>query len=204
VHSVRSYLTNYSAEVFLKIDVKNAFNSVERDSLLLMVNNKIPLIYPYLWQCYSSPSYLIYNGSLIYSQVGCQQGDPLGPAIFSLSIHPTIERLSSHLNVWYLDDGALGGSAETVLKDLETIIVEFEKIGLSLNYSKCKLFLSPHVSEERKIDILKKCESLSPDIRKTSAEDLSLLGSPLFEDAMPNFFSKILEKFDLLVKKSKT
>jgi hypothetical protein len=127
VHSVRSYLTNYSAEVFLKIDVKNAFNSVERDSLLLMVNKKIPLIYPYLWQCYSSPSYLIYNGSLIYSQVGCQQGDPLGPAIFSLSIHPTIERLSSHLNVWYLDDGALGGSAETVLKDLETIIVEFEK-----------------------------------------------------------------------------
>jgi hypothetical protein len=201
VHSVRSYLTNYSAEVFLKIDVKNAFNSVERDSLLLMVNNKIPLIYPYLWQCYSSPSYLIYNGSLIYSQVGCQQGDPLGPAIFSLSIHPTIERLSSHLNVWYLDDGALGGSAETVLKDLETIIVEFEKIGLSLNYSKCELFLSPNVSEERKIDILKKFESLSPDIRKTSAEDLSLLGSLLFEDAMSNFFSTILEKFDLLVKK---
>jgi hypothetical protein len=165
VHSVRSYLTNYSAEVFLKIDFKNAFNSVERDSLLLMVNNKIPLIYPYLWQCYSSPSYLIYNGNLIYSQVGCQQGDPLGPAIFSLSIHPTIERLSSHLNVWYLDDGALGGSAETVLKDLETIIVEFEKIGLSLNYSKCELFLSPDVSEERKIDILKKFESLSPDIR---------------------------------------
>jgi hypothetical protein len=55
-------------------------------------------------------------------------------------------------------------------------------------------------SEERKIDILKKFESLSPDIRKTSAEDLSLLGSPLFEGAMPNFFSTILEKFDLLVK----
>jgi hypothetical protein len=72
--------------------------------------------------------------------------------IFSLSIHPTIERLSSHFNVWYLDDGALGGSAESVLKDLETIIVEFEKIGLSLNYSKCELFLSPHVSEERKIE----------------------------------------------------
>jgi hypothetical protein len=50
------------------------------------------------------------------------------PAIFSLSVHPTIERLSSHLNVWYLDDRALGGSAETVLKDLETIIVEFKKL----------------------------------------------------------------------------
>jgi hypothetical protein len=79
-------------------------------------------------------------------------------------------------------------------------MVEFEKLGLSLNYSKCELFLSSYVSEERKIDILKKFESLSPDIRKTSAEDLSLLGSPLFEDAMPNFFSTILGKFDLLVK----
>jgi hypothetical protein len=63
-----------------------------------------------------------------------------------------------------------------------------------LNYSKCELFLSPYVSEERKIDILKKFESFSPDIRKTSAEDLSLLGSPSFEDAMANFFSTILEK----------
>jgi hypothetical protein len=126
---------------------------------------------------------------------------PLGPAILSLSIHPTIERLLFHLN---LNDGALGGSAESVLKDLETITVEFGKLGLSLSYSKCELFLSCHDSEERKIDILKKFESLSPDIRKTSAEDLFLLGSPLFKDAMPDFFSTILGKFDLLVRNAKT
>jgi hypothetical protein len=44
VYFVRSYLTNnsYSAKgFFLKNDVKNAFNSVERDSLLIMVFNKI-------------------------------------------------------------------------------------------------------------------------------------------------------------------
>jgi hypothetical protein len=48
------------------------------------------------------------------------KSDPLGPAIFSLSIHPIIERFSSHLNVWYLNDGTLGGPPESVLKDLET------------------------------------------------------------------------------------
>jgi hypothetical protein len=58
---------------------------------------------------------------------------------------------------------------------LETTIVEFDELGLSLN-------LFSHLSEERKIDILKKFESLSPDIRKTSAKNLSLLSSPLFED----------------------
>jgi hypothetical protein len=51
-----------------------------------------------------------------------------------------------------------------------------------VNYS------SSHVSEEHKVDTLKTFESLSPDIRIISAEDLSLLGSPLFEDAMPDFF----------------
>jgi hypothetical protein len=54
--------------------------------------------------------------------------------IFSLSIHPIIERLWSHLNVWYLDDGTLGGSVESVLKDLEPIIVEFENLGPSLDW----------------------------------------------------------------------
>jgi hypothetical protein len=39
------------------------------------------------------------------------------------------------------------------------------------------------LSQERKIDILKKFVSLSRDIRKTSAKDLFLLGWPLFEDA---------------------
>jgi hypothetical protein len=54
------------------------------------------------------------------------------------------------------------------------------------------------LSQERKIDILKKFVSLSWDIRKTSAKELFLLGWPLFEDAMPDFLSTILEKFDLV------
>jgi uncharacterized protein with PQ loop repeat len=57
------------------------------------------------------------------------------------------------------------------------------------------LFLFSHVSEERKVDILKKFESLSQAIRIISTKDLSLLGSPIFEEAVP-----IFSLFDLLVK----
>jgi hypothetical protein len=63
------------------------------------------------------------------------KSDPLGPAIFSLSIHPIIERFSSHLNVWYLNDGSLGGPPESVLKDLETNkkkIVTQSRTGLQI------------------------------------------------------------------------
>ncbi|XP_063624759.1 uncharacterized protein LOC134796499 [Cydia splendana] len=45
-------------------------------------------------------------------QVGCQQGDPLGPALFSLAIHPILESLNSKFNAWYLDDGTLGGTVD--------------------------------------------------------------------------------------------
>jgi hypothetical protein len=61
--------------------------------------------------------------------------------IFSLSIHSIIERLWSHLNIWYLDDGTLGDSVESVLKDLETIIVELVNFGPSLNCSSFLTFL---------------------------------------------------------------
>jgi hypothetical protein len=52
------------------------------------------------------------------------------------------------------------------------------------------LFLFSHVSEERKVDILKKFESLSQAIRIISTKDLSLLGSPIFEEAVPIFSQK--------------
>jgi hypothetical protein len=141
VHSIRKYIKNQSdAEVILKIDVKNPFNSVERDSILSMVKDITPDLFPYLWQCYTFQSNLFFNNNIIESLVGCQQGDPLGRAIFSLSIHRIIKNLTSELNIWYLDDGTLGGKASDVLHDLEKIICDFKKIGLTLNFNKCELY----------------------------------------------------------------
>jgi len=35
-----------------------------------------------------------------------QQGDALGPALFALAIHEVTSKI---LNIWYLDDGCIGG-----------------------------------------------------------------------------------------------
>ena len=141
VHALSTYLNSNNAEVILKVDIKNAFNSVNRDTLLAETKKELPQIFSFLWQCYRHPSKLLYRDNLLESAVGCQQGDPLGPVIFSLAIHPIIRQLNSKFNVWYLDDGTFGGDVDTVLNDLQFLKNELHSIGLDLNFSKCELYL---------------------------------------------------------------
>jgi hypothetical protein len=92
IHTTRTFVNNDQnrGKVLLKLDFKNAFNSVERDCILKEVQCHTPLLYPYLYQCYRNPSTLFFGNHLISSSVGVQQGDPCGPMIFSLAIQPII------------------------------------------------------------------------------------------------------------------
>ncbi|XP_063893027.1 uncharacterized protein LOC135117549 [Helicoverpa armigera] len=142
VHALSTYLNYGNGDVILKVDIKNAFNSVNRDTLLAEAKKEIPQIFSFLWQCYRHPTKLLYRDNLLESAVGCQQGDPLGPVIFSLAINPIIRQLNSEFNVWYLDDGTLGGNRDTVLNDFIFLRDKLHNIGLDLNISKCELFIS--------------------------------------------------------------
>ena len=55
------------------------------------------------------------------SREGVQQGDPLGPLFFCLTIHELTIQLESDLCMFYLDDGTLGGSPDEVLRDLRLV-----------------------------------------------------------------------------------
>ncbi|XP_063359932.1 uncharacterized protein LOC134649149 [Cydia amplana] len=106
IHAVRAFALDpaNSGCVIVKLDVKNAFNSLERDVLL--------------------------------NEVGAQQGDPLGPLTFSLAIHKVITELKSPLNVWYLDDGTIGGKPDEVEQDLLILLPRLRDLGLEVNTSK--------------------------------------------------------------------
>lgn len=122
IHATRLFATTGEQDsVIVKLDVRNTFNSIERDSILREAQANIPSLYPFLLQFFSSPTKLFYLDSPISSQVGAQQGDPLGPLIFSLGIHKIISTLESPLNVWYLDDGIIGGSPDFVARDIQRL-----------------------------------------------------------------------------------
>ena len=109
VHTICQYLNNCSADkVALKIDFENAFNMLRRDKMLAKVKEEIPLLYPMVWQAYSTESHLYFGDEeTVFSREGLQQGDPLGGLLFSLGIADIVDFCESELCVFYLDDGTL-------------------------------------------------------------------------------------------------
>ena len=86
--------------------------------------------------------------SVIQSAEGVQQGDPMGPLLFCLSIQQLVYKLQSELVLFYLDDGTIAGSLQDVLADLRLIEFEASKLGLELNHSKSEVICDqPSVQE---------------------------------------------------------
>lgn len=110
------------------------------------------------------------------SSCGVQQGDPLGPLLFSLLLHPIVEKISQdvpglRINGWYLDHGVLCGSLDDISSALSIITEDGPLVGLSLNRSKSLIFC-PDPSFSSSVP-----HSLA-DIPVTS-EGFVLLGAPV-------------------------
>jgi len=177
VHAARRYVDNLNKdEAVVKLDFCNAFNTLRRDSILEAIHATLPEMYSYVHASYASSSNLSYDNTNILSQEGIQQGDPIGPMLFCLTLHPVISRCSSELRIAYLDDITLGGHLASLSVEVNCLKRDASEIGLALNESKCEIISDENISSLP--------SSLSRFIT-IKRKDAMLLGSPLLrEDAM--------------------
>ena len=70
----------------------------------------LPDLYRFCWLSYGNATALRWGNNTIWSAEGAQQGDPLGPLRFCMTIQTLLQSLSSDLVAAYFDDIMLGGS----------------------------------------------------------------------------------------------
>ena len=178
-HAVRDFVQSSVVpgnNVLVKLDMKNAFNTVRRDHFLEVCSSRAPSILRLASTVYATSSHLVIGNETILSETGVQQGDPLGPVLFALAVVEIARSVRSPINIWYLDDATIGGPAESVCEDLRRIIPMLSDIGLEVNPTKSE---ASKVSCDNFQNVLLAIESALPGVTVTEREDLSILGAPI-------------------------
>ena len=150
VRGIQTALDAHPNWVCMTVDYTNAFNAGSRAVMLQEVAKRFPSLYPFVRSCYALNPCMTYAvGAQLYkvlSQEGCQQGDPLGSALFALLLQPILARLMRDhpdlpMLVSYLDDTVLLGPPQVVAEAFTTLVrLGGEMAGLQVNPSKCAVW----------------------------------------------------------------
>lgn len=178
VIAARAFMAGSGAKgCLLKIDVTNAFNSVDRSDVLRHCARLVPELLPYSIAAYASPSLLFFRGKCLPSRSGVQQGDPLGPVLFCLVFASIVAQVVDDCELpfcsGYLDDLALGGSPEQCRSALDSLSESLAAVGLTINPSKCEVVAGSACS-----DAFEHFADALPSTAKRSSDRWDLLGAP--------------------------
>ena len=146
---------------------------VSRQAVLNECGKHFPELLPWASWCYSHHPFFWHPLGCLTSEQGVQQGDPLGPLLFSLVLNILVSEISSrgdcslNYHAWYLDDGVLAGPGSSVCNILAMLQELGPPLGLHVNIHKCEVF--SHSS----LDLFPAA------IKKSHTPNLDILGSPI-------------------------
>lgn len=174
-----------SDQTLVKLDLRNAFNQVSRLALFDALSD-LERRHPgfgdllrYAHSAYGLASPLFFGADIVMSSEGCQQGDPLGPLFFSLTLAMATTTAVGYvesadlalpcLRGSYLDDMVIGGSNVEVSIYLTALKPALANIGLSINTSKCEVAGAPWAWDG---------PDMFSGMRHLDLDDWTLLGTP--------------------------
>ena len=176
VHATQSFIIHsIEPKVLLKLDVSNAFSSIDRKTFIGEIASRYPSLYFLVNEAYFNSSTLFAGEHCILFSRAIQQDDPLGSALSALTVDKIAKDALSELNIWYLDDATIGGQASSVFNAATKIINDFKEIALQINSNKCELFILNHTADMYS-DTVKKFSSILPSVSLPPASLLVSLG----------------------------
>ena len=146
--SMRQIFGDEDTEAVLLVDAANAFNAINRKSMLQNIKVKCPYLATFAENNYRDPSRIfITGGKEISSDEGVTQGDPAAMQMYAISTIPLQEEISMHKthakHVAFADDINGGGTVENVQTWWETINLKGPKYGYNPKASKSWLIVKP-------------------------------------------------------------
>ena len=157
IHGMRALLQQSPEMVCVKMDLKNAFNEVERASLVEAVREQPQLhsLLPLMTATYTHETWAMLGRtaeSLFGEEErgdasqGGPQGNPLMGAAFCLAIHPYVKRLHARLAEAGgeakadMDDCYATGPASVVFEAIEECLLGLSEIGLVARVEKFEVY----------------------------------------------------------------
>ena len=199
-HSLRGKIAQASTtDVLLKLDVRNAFNTIRRDHIAECLHKYAPELLTLFTSCYCDPTFLTFGNDIFLSDEGLQQGDPLAPLYFCLGLHDILLSLKSPFKSAYLDDVALLGDPSSVLDDVTRFITSCEEVGLKVNPTKCELTFFTDCGDEHSSAF----RAILPDIKFVNRAEVTFLGSAMgdvsLEALLKGFIATVNTFYDRLL-----
>lgn len=143
IHAATTFWTEHTGDSdfgFLCIDATNAFNEMNRVTMLWTIRHEWPQGALFVFNCYKHWARLVAHDPsgdqyILFSKVGVTQGDPVSMIAYGLGLLPLIRLLKLEFpdikfHSWYADDSAVAGSLSAISK----LFKRLQKLGPHYGY----------------------------------------------------------------------
>jgi hypothetical protein len=137
-NSVRAYLLLNPDHLVIKTDIANAFNSMHRAHVVAAASTYRPISH-LITLMYGAYSTITYGDTELEVQRGVNQGDPMGPLLYSTATRAAVDATLAKHKVritGIMDDKYIMGPPKEALMAMETYASELAKLCLRLQHNK--------------------------------------------------------------------